>query len=266
MEIKELLRVMSEIKGAIKGYIEGNEDYGAIIKGRERDVTRQIDMVAEKALEECLKARGLCARIISEELGDHVFPQEGKPEFTLIFDPVDGSTNATLGIPFFCSSIAYSSKTSGVTFDDIQASVVATIYGKTFYATKGGNAYVNGKKLPCGVAGKHKSVFTIYTYGTDTMPLPAGALKILKGDIIVRVLGSIAIELCLVAEGAIDAVIDVRNLIRGYDIAGAYLILEEAKGSITDISGNRLNSEVGETTRLSFVAVLDSEIGKIIFA
>ena len=262
MEIKELLEISSELKGSIRTYISETADYGEIIVRRERDVTRKIDMFAEKALEKALNNRDLCARIISEELGDHVFPKGGDPKFTLIFDPIDGSTNAILGIPFFCSSIAYSPKVDHVTFDDIQASVVATIYGKTFYAVKGENAFVDGKKLPRKVKGKTKQVLSIYTYGADSIPEALIQFQKETKNMVVRVLGSIAAEICLVAEGVIDAVIDVRGLINGYDIAGASLILKEAGGTVTDLKGKELGNEVGKTQNISLVAALEPEMYK----
>lgn len=262
MGIEELLEISSEIRDSIRTYISGTEDYGEVIVKRERDVTRKIDMFAEKALEKSLRSRDLCARIISEELGDHVFPKGGEPKFTLIFDPIDGSTNAILGIPFFCSSIAYSPEIDHVTFDDIQASVVATIYGKTYYAVKGENAFVDAKKLPRTVKGKTKRALSIYTYGADL--IPEGLIQFQKEakNVIVRVLGSIAAELCLVAEGVIDAVIDVRGLISGYDIAGAALIIKEAGGVITDIRGKELEDEVGKTLGISLIAALEPEMYK----
>lgn len=274
MDIEELLKLTFEIRDSIKGYIFENEDYGRIINRREKDVTRKVDFFAEKALEKALKRRNLCARVISEELGDHIFPKGGTPEFTLIFDPIDGSSNATLGIPFFCSSIAYSPKVEHVTFDDLEASVVATIYGKTYYAEKGKSAYVlcekmhlssgnedkRKRKLPQRIKGKNKLVFSIYTYGTDSMPIPPALLKFQNKDVIVRVLGSIAAELCYVAEGVIDAVIDIRNIINGYDIAGSTLILRETEGAITDLRGVNLASEIGKTKNISLIATLDSEL------
>jgi fructose-1,6-bisphosphatase/inositol monophosphatase family enzyme len=260
MEIKELLEIASEIRDSIRVCLSETADYGEIMVRRERDVTRKIDMFAEKALEKSLRSRNLCARIISEELGDHIFPKGGEPEFTLIFDPIDGSTNAILGIPFFCSSIAYSPKVDHVTFEGVQASVVATIYGKTYYAVKGGNALVDGKKLPRAVKGKTKRVLSIYTYGADS--IPESLIQFQKGakNVIVRVLGSIAMEICLVAEGALDAVIDVRDLINGYDIAGASLILKEAGGRITDLKGNEFATEVRNTQNISLIAALKPDI------
>ena len=260
MQIEDLLKISSEIRDAIRTYITETEDYGEVISQREQDVTRRIDMFAEKALERSLRSRNLCARIISEELGDHVYPEGGDPEFTLIFDPIDGSTNAILGIPFFCTSIAYSPKVNHITFDSIQASVVATISGKTYYAVKGGNAFVDGKKLPREVKGKTKLVFSIYTYGAGT--IPAGLIRFQSEarNVVVRVLGSIAMEICLVAEGVTDAAIDVRGLINGYDIAGAALILNEAGGVITDLNGNELVSDAGKAHNMSLIATLEPEI------
>jgi len=289
MEIEELLEIASELRASVKTYISETADYGEIIVQRERDVTRRVDLFAERALEQALKSRGLCARIISEELGDRVFPsseegegggreeseQKQEPEFTLIFDPVDGSTNAVLGIPFFCSSLAYSPKTEQITFEDIQASVVATFYGKTFYAVKGegGGAFVGreGERLPRKLTGKRKRVYSFYTYGAGEETIPASLLtrfqEVVKKNAVVRVLGSIAVEICLVAEGVVDAVTDVRGLINGYDIAGASLILREAGGSLTDLRGKGLEGEeVGETRNISLVAALEPGIHKGLLA
>ncbi len=260
MEIEELLEISSSLRDSIRSYISENADYGEIIVRRERDVTRKIDMFAERALEQELGSRNLCARIISEELGDHIFPKGGDPEFTLIFDPIDGSTNAILGIPLFCSSIAYSPSVDHVTFDSIQASVVATIYGKTYYAVKGGNAFVDGKKLPRDLKGKIKPIFSIYTYGAES--IPESLIQFQRGakNMIFRLLGSIAVEICLVAEGVIDAVIDVRGLISAYDIAGAALILKESGGIITDIQGKELEDEIEKAQNIALIAALEPEI------
>lgn len=260
MEIKDLLAISAEIRDSVRSYLSATVDSGEIIRRRERDVTRRIDLFAEGALEDALASRNHCARVISEELGDRIVPDGGEPEFTLIFDPIDGSTNAILGIPFFCTSIAYSSKLGRVTFPDLEASVVASIYGKTYYAIKGGHAHVDGKQLPCEIKGKIKRVFSIYTYGANSVPEAVLHFQRESKNVPIRVLGSIALELCLVAEGALDAVVDVRDLINGYDIAGALLILKEAGGMITDLQGKEITTEVGETHAISLIAALEPEI------
>ncbi len=223
-------------------------------------------MFAERELERELASRNYCARIISEELGDHVYPKGGNPEFTLIFDPIDGSTNAILGIPFFCSSIAYSPNVDHVTFDNIEASVVATIYGKTYHAERGSNAFVDGKNLPRDFKGKTKPIFSIYTYGAESIPESVIQFQKSARNVIFRVLGSIAIEICMVAEGVIDAVLDLRGLISGYDIAGAALILKEAGGIVTDRGGEELRSELGQMHNIDLVAALEPEMHRQMLA
>ena len=137
MEERELLAIASEVMSAVRKFVaESEEDakYGEIIGRREKDVTRRIDMVAERALEHALEKRGICAHIFSEELGDRIFPEGRKPECTLVFDPIDGSSNAAAGIPFYCSSLAYSPEISSVKFNDIRAGVVIPIFGKIYHA------------------------------------------------------------------------------------------------------------------------------------
>ncbi|MDF2956522.1 MAG: Archaeal fructose-1 [Candidatus Alkanophagales archaeon MCA70_species_1] len=261
LDLDELLEIADEVGSAVREYFAENEDYGEIISKREKDVTRKIDMFAERALERALEHHGLCARIISEELGDHVFPKGGTPSFTLIFDPIDGSTNATVGIPFFCSALAYSPKTDVVRFSDVQAGVVSTIFGRTYYAERGGGAYVDGKKMPRKTIGKEKPLFSIYVYGKN---VPPKLLQLMRRGVVVRALGSIATELCLVAEGAIDAIIDIRGMLNGYDIAASVLILEEAGGIVTSPDGKRFEGEVKSAFDVPLVAALDLKTHEMI--
>ncbi|MDL5502013.1 MAG: inositol monophosphatase family protein, partial [Candidatus Methanoperedens sp.] len=99
MEIETLVEIGVEMRDVISSFIEKNEDYGEMLVQRPKDITRKMDMAAENALDAALLTRGLCARIISEELGDRIVGNH--PDFMLVVDPIDGSTNATCGIPFF---------------------------------------------------------------------------------------------------------------------------------------------------------------------
>ena len=49
----------------------------------------------------------------------------------------------------------------------------------------------------------------------------------LEKSIIVRALGSIALDMCFVADGTLDGIIDTRGLVSGYDIMASALILKE---------------------------------------
>jgi fructose-1,6-bisphosphatase/inositol monophosphatase family enzyme len=78
----------------------------------------------------------------------------------------------------------------------------------------------------------------------------------------VRVFGSVALELCYLARGLIDASIDLRGKIRPTDIAAAYLIVKEAGGKMYS-KGKELDADLGIKTRLSYVAVAPSASAEI---
>lgn len=59
-----------------------------------------------------------------------------------------------------------------------------------------------------------------------------------------RALGSIALDMCYVADGTLDGVIDTRGLVSGYDIMASALVLKEAGGLLTDLKGRKLSGDV----------------------
>lgn len=250
-----IIEIAQEIRDQVREYVKTDKTYGEEIARRPKDVTRKMDMFSEKALDRALESRGICARVISEEIGERTVPGDKKPECTLVFDPVDGSTNVLLGIPYYCVSLAYSSKIRNVSFGDIEIGAICDASGKTYSAVEGRGAFLNDNKLTPRKIQKHKPVMAIYTYGAKKVP--KGVIELEK-SIIVRIFGAIALDICLVAEGRLDAVIDSRNLISGYDILAASLILKEAGGEITDINGNKLNRDVS-TRGFSLIATLDKK-------
>jgi myo-inositol-1(or 4)-monophosphatase len=255
MRIETLVEIVIEVRDAISSFIKNNADYGEMLVQRPKDITRKMDMAAEKALDNALLSRGLSARIISEELGDRIVGLN--PEFMLVVDPIDGSTNATCGIPFFCTSIAYTDKTDIATFDDISMAVICDIQGNTYCAEKGKGAFLNGKQLSGKKMGtRPKPVVSVYSYGVPD--IPAGLIELEK-SIIVRALGSIALDMCFIADGTLDGLIDTRALVSGYDIMASTLILKESGGSLTDLKGINLTNNV-QVSGLSILGTKNIEL------
>jgi fructose-1,6-bisphosphatase/inositol monophosphatase family enzyme len=255
MKIETLVEIVIEVRDVISSFIKNNADYGEMLVQRPKDITRKMDMAAEKALDNALLSRGLSARIISEELGDRIVGLN--PEFMLVVDPIDGSTNATCGIPFFCTSIAYTDKTDIATFDDISMAVICDIQGNTYCAEKGKGAFLNGKQLSGKKMGtRPKPVVSVYSYGVPD--IPAGLIELEK-SIIVRALGSIALDMCFIADGTLDGLIDTRALVSGYDIMASTLILKESGGSLTDLKGINLTNNV-QVSGLSILGTKNIEL------
>ncbi len=255
MEIETLVDIGVEIRDVIRSFIHDNPDYAEMLAQRPKDITRKMDMAAEHALDEALIKRGLSARIISEELGDRIVGEH--PEFMLVFDPIDGSTNAACGIPFFCTSLAYTEKTGIASFGDITMAVICDISNNTYCSERGKGAFLNGTRITGGKRGSRpKSVVSVYSYGVPQVP--AGLIELEK-SIIVRALGSIALDMCYVADGTLDAIIDTRGLVSGYDIMASALILNEAGGQLSDLRGIRINDDV-KTTGMSIIGTKNREI------
>lgn len=256
MEIETLVEIGVEVRDVIRSFMHDNADYAEMLVQRPKDITRKMDMAAENALDEALTKRGLSARIISEELGDRIVGEH--PEFMLVFDPIDGSTNATCGIPFFCTSLAYTEKTDIASFGDITMAVICDFSNNTYCSEKGKGAFLNGKLITGSKRGaRPKSVVSVYSYGVPNVP--PGLIELEK-SIIVRALGSIALDMCYVADGTLDGIIDTRGLVSGYDIMASALILREAGGQLSDLRGIRIIDDDVKTTGMSIIGTKNKDL------
>lgn len=192
---------------------------GRIIKqGADGDWTREIDQIAENAAFDIIHELGLDWNIISEESGFI----KGEGETTLLLDPIDGSYNATNGLPFYSTSLALRDGdgylTSGVVMD--------IPMNRCFYAEKGEGAFVDGVTIKTRPYKEEEAVFSSF--------LGPGAMEenraILSWPRRGRYFGSISLELCFVAKGALDMFALFSRVPRIMDIAAGHLILKEAGG------------------------------------
>lgn len=225
----------------IAGTARGNRQMG---RGAGGDISRKIDLVAEKTAIEVLKKRGVDATIIGEECGRI----EGKNGY-VIMDAIDGTTNASRRIPFYCCSLAFATdfRLSAVT----HAAVIDLANGDLYYASKGKGAFCNSKRIRVREPNNDVVIgMNVSCIGDDVITRLAPVMK--KANH-VRLFGAVALELCYLARGLIDASIDLRGKIRPTDIAAAYIIVKEAGGKIYS-DGKELDADLGIDTRLSFVA------------
>jgi len=187
-----------------------------------REIERLLDEAAQSALLETLTMRDVSAQIISEE-GDVVVGSGGP---IIVVDPVDGTTNLARGLKpaVTCISVSENNRLSGTI-----AALVADIYnGETWTAEKNRGAYLDSKPIHIAPAKPIQSAL-----------ISVGMSKILKLERMtpllvncrhIRMLGSSANELSLVASGILDAHIDIRGTLRVTDVAAALTIIREAGG------------------------------------
>ncbi len=168
-----------------------------------------------------MEERGEYPSIISEESG---FIEGGEGGVILI-DPVDGSSNADRGIPFACVSVAYSSSYS---LKDLEMAVLLDLFrGDLYHAVKGKGAFKNGNRVKV-----RDFRGTPVIYAPCQRDDPVTKEKLGFKHIARRDLGSVALGLALVAEGRVDALIDLRGDLRIVDLAAGLLMVKEAGGTV----------------------------------
>ncbi|WP_319508000.1 bifunctional fructose-bisphosphatase/inositol-phosphate phosphatase [uncultured Methanolobus sp.] len=239
-------RIADAVHKAIKGLVGTPEAGKVLYIGADGTPTKLIDDVSEKAIFTLLEKEKNSFRVISEEAGDKILGKS--PGYTLIIDPIDGTYNACFGIPFYSLSIAI----AGNDLNDLCFGYVKNLAtGDTFYAEAGKGAYLNGTRLKTS-KNSEVSRFCMSIYGYRPNIKEAAVLS--KSVRRVRVLGSVALELCYVAAGRIDAFTDVRGTMRTTDVAAGKLIIEEAGGIVTDGCGESLKLEDKLMSRVSVIA------------
>jgi len=220
------------------------------------DQTLLVDEVAEKAILRYLVKHRVDCTFIGEERGVQTVGE--KPEFFLIADAVDGTTNATRGINFVSTSLAASPK------DDlgcIEAAVVMNLCdGETFEAEKGKGARRNGKAIETSGTVSLKDA----VIGVDVSRSPDSlepSLPFIRKAKTVRSFGSAALEICYVASGRLDAYVDLRGMLRTVDFAAAMLIVREAGGIFVQSDGIGFSSyRLSELSRFSVLAAANEGI------
>lgn len=239
-------RVRSKVS-KLTGRAEAYEPYG---RGAGGDISRKIDIVAEREAIDTLKEHGLKCAVITEESGTVVL-SDGKPSGYVVLDAVDGTANALRGLPFYCCSIAFADE---YRLSAVKHAVVMDLFtGDVYSASKGNGAFVNGARMQVS-----KEVKESYVVGMNLSGVPPERIEKLKPVMSrpnhVRHFGANALELCIFARGLIDVFIDLRDKIRVTDMAAAYLIVREAGGILISENGNDLDSDLDIKSRLSFIA------------
>ena len=255
MKVIEILeeaakRVHNNVKH-LAGTKESGTDHGI---GAGGDISRRIDIVAEKTVLDYLREINFECTVFGEECG--MVELSPNPKGFIIMDAIDGSTNAVRGLPFFCCSLAFtpedklSSVTDGVIMD--------LHNGDLYSASKGKGAYMNGKKIQV-----HKEKPIYFVVGVDISGVSADALPqlapILSASNHVRHFGAVALELAIFSRGLVDVFVDLRRKLRITDVAAGYLISLEAGGYVVDENGMPLDSNLSYDKRISFIAAANKE-------
>jgi myo-inositol-1(or 4)-monophosphatase len=188
--------------------------------GEGGDDTVAIDAASEAAIVRRLEGAGAAFTLISEELGKKAIGGGGPTH--VVVDPIDGSLNAKRGIPFFALSVAVA---DGATMDDVFFGYVYDFgTGEEWTALRDEGAFLNGHGLG---AVKPKDEVEILSFeATLTSSVAEKAAQMVGFAYRLRVMGSLALSLCHLAAGRVDAACSLKGA-RSVDIAAAQLLVRE---------------------------------------
>jgi myo-inositol-1(or 4)-monophosphatase len=193
------------------------------------NLVTEIDRLCEKTVFSLLKEKYPLFNYWGEESG----LGNTKSGHTWLVDPLDGTTNYTHGYPFFCCSIALLKSREpivGVVYDAMR--------DECFTAEKDRGAFLNGKRIHVSNTRRLSDslVCTGFAYRVLETHYNFDNFKqfVLKARGVRRD-GSAALNLAYLAAGRFDGFWE--RGVQAWDISAGVLLIREAGGKVTDISG-----------------------------
>jgi len=256
VEVIEILREASnKIYENVKDLAGTEHAAGDFGVGAGGDISRNIDIVAEKTVIDYLKEIGFECTVLGEECGQ--VELSDKPKGFIIMDAIDGSANAVRGVPFFCSSLAFATENK---LSSITDGVITNLSnGEMYWASKNKGSFFNNEQIKVHKEDPIYKIIGINTSGA-TSDLMKRLHPIFENHNHTRHFGANALEMALFARGLMDVFIDLRDKIRIQDIAAGYLIVKEAGGLLLDADLKPLDADLSYETRVSFIAAANQKI------
>ena len=207
----------------------GQTDVLTIEAKQRNDFVTEIDRQAEQEIIQIIRRAYPEHAILGEEGG-----QVGEHEVTWIIDPLDGTTNFIHGVPQFSVSIALSYRgqiNQGLVYD--------TLRNEMFTASKGGGAFLNERRIRVSKCLKLDDAligtgfpFRVFDHANAYMGIFKDFTERTAG---IRRTGSAALDLAYVACGRLDGFWEFGLM--PWDMAAGSLLISEAGGLISDLSG-----------------------------
>jgi len=208
----------------------------AASKGVRRELVTEADQAAERAAVSCLLAAFPEHAVLAEEGALTPKGQASRDSDSLwIIDPLDGTTNFVHDLPFYCVAIGLQHRGEMVV-----AVVQAPALGKTYLAQLGAGASCNGEPIAVSSTDEVADAMlcTGFSYVRNEPGRDDNVARMHRALLACRDLrrfGSAQLDLCLTAAGHYDGYWELDLM--PYDVAAGSLIVREAGGRISDLSG-----------------------------
>lgn len=199
------------------------------------NIVTDVDKASEAKIVSIIRGEFPDDDILAEEGG---FTEGAGLNRRWLIDPLDGTTNYAHTYPFFSVSIA---------LEEAGKRILGVIYNpmtdELFWAEPGEGAWLNDEKISVSDLKELNSSLLATGFPPDTAKAVRSNLLQFKtltdrthG---VRRDGSAALDLCFVACGRLDGFWEMK--LAPWDIGAGSLIVEEAGGRVTNLSGGALD-------------------------
>ncbi|HOW42108.1 MAG TPA: inositol monophosphatase [Candidatus Omnitrophota bacterium] len=194
----------------------------------DRNFATDVDKGAEALIIDAISGRFPDHGVIAEEGGS----RNPGADYLWVIDPLDGTHNFIRGIPLFGVSL-------GIVYKQqfVGGIIYMPVQDELYVGEKGNGAYKNDARISVSAFTRLRECSVSYDSGIRYNPdIALPILREVADQVFnVRMLGSSARNLSLVAEGKLDAAIEFAD--QPWDCAGGVCIIEEAGGKIADLQG-----------------------------
>jgi len=268
-DLKQLLLELDE--RMTKTYLQNLGGKEGLEKTENVNITgersRVIDLQLEEQIINFFKEKEFPCRIETEERGSVSLSQE--PQYLVICDPLDGTTNYSRGIPLTCYGIAIAktNQKKKVSFEDIQAAAVRAFHtNEYFYSDLEGGSTVNKQPIqPSKETRLEKSLIAIdldRIWGKEPTKVQA-VLRVLKQSKGIRRFGANLLDMCYVGAGRIEAAIDIRDKLSVVHTPGLF-IAKNSGAVISSIKEKDFNPTLDAKGKMSFILCNNEQIANTI--
>ena len=263
-----LLRIMQDAVESAKKTIIDNLDIARARTGELNpygDKTLILDVKAEDAIISVLSSSSTNFEILTEEKG--FIKNENRPEYLALIDPIDGSANLERGIPLISIGISIVPFKKLMTSDDAEISVIESVFtDETYVAITGRGVTRNGVGVkPAAPIELKNAIISYDTKKTWDADFLERSLRTISAVHDTRRSASNLLDLCWTASGALDGMVDLRDMLPIIHLCGTHMVFE-AGGFVLDQNGNRYCSPLEPERMMNFVAASNESLAHQILA
>ena len=248
---EHLSNIFSRVIAVLSGL--SPESYKEVGRNPKGHIQRGFDIQVEKVIHDYIEENITeTVALLSEESGEAILGK-GSPKYRLVLDPVDGSDNFVRGVPISGMAIAVLPADVPLSVRHVEYAMVGDFAGgRCILAQKGKGAFFQESKLSTSRTRDIGSAFISCELNHYCVQKPIATLLSMTAG--VRSFGCATAALRMVAEGEIDAHIDVRGRLTAENFLAPYLLIHEAGGVVTDIDGEELPKIADLQTGYSLLA------------